>query len=192
MANEQLGIVEERQRIAAKYARFIAPPNRIATPAAAPVMSQAVQATVDSLKRENVRLKAHNRALAEQIRVAVGGLAHTQPPAEVRPSIAEVQAAFCRAFNELGGDVGGEPITHAHLVSQRRSRAQAWPRHACILLVRQICGGPSLPKIAKAFGGRDHTSVMHALQKAPERMIEVPLLASVHAKVLADFEAQQK
>jgi len=53
--------------------------------------------------------------------------------------------------------------------SQKRSRGISFPRQIAMYLCRDILG-LSLPKIGDEFGGRDHTTVIHAIQKVEEEM----------------------
>jgi len=55
-------------------------------------------------------------------------------------------------------------LTVAELVSPRRSQAVAYPRQVAMYLSRELTDS-SLPKIGKEFGGRDHTTVIHATTK---------------------------
>jgi chromosomal replication initiator protein len=55
-------------------------------------------------------------------------------------------------------------LTVAELVSPRRSQAVAYPRQVAMYLARELTDS-SLPKIGKEFGGRDHTTVIHATTK---------------------------
>jgi chromosomal replication initiator protein len=55
-------------------------------------------------------------------------------------------------------------LTVAELVSPRRSQAVAYPRQVAMYLAREMTDS-SLPKIGKEFGGRDHTTVIHATTK---------------------------
>jgi chromosomal replication initiator protein len=50
------------------------------------------------------------------------------------------------------------------LVSPKRSQAISFPRQVAMYLSRELTDA-SLPKIGKEFGGRDHTTVMHATSK---------------------------
>jgi chromosomal replication initiator protein len=50
------------------------------------------------------------------------------------------------------------------LCSPRRSQAVAYPRQVAMYLSRELTDA-SLPKIGQEFGGRDHTTVMHANAK---------------------------
>ena len=54
------------------------------------------------------------------------------------------------------------------MVSQRRSRAVAWPRQVAMYLCRELTPH-SLPSIGRYFGGRDHTTVMHAIRAVEQR-----------------------
>jgi chromosomal replication initiator protein len=55
-------------------------------------------------------------------------------------------------------------VTLEELVSPRRSQAVAYPRQVAMYLSRELTDS-SLPKIGREFGGRDHTTVIHATQK---------------------------
>ena len=55
-------------------------------------------------------------------------------------------------------------LTVPELCSQRRSQAVAYPRQVAMYLSRELTDS-SLPKIGKEFGGRDHTTVIHANSK---------------------------
>ncbi len=55
-------------------------------------------------------------------------------------------------------------IRMADLLSKRRSRSIARPRQVAMALARELTNH-SLPEIGDAFGGRDHTTVMHACDR---------------------------
>ena len=52
----------------------------------------------------------------------------------------------------------------ADLLSKRRSRSVARPRQVAMALAKELTSH-SLPEIGDAFGGRDHTTVMHACKR---------------------------
>ena len=58
-------------------------------------------------------------------------------------------------------------IRLADLSSKTRSRSIARPRQVAMALAKELTN-KSLPEIGKAFGGRDHTTVMHACKKIVE------------------------
>jgi len=55
-------------------------------------------------------------------------------------------------------------IRVADLLSKRRSRSVARPRQVAMALAKDLTNH-SLPEIGDAFGGRDHTTVLHACRK---------------------------
>ncbi|MCE7630877.1 chromosomal replication initiator protein DnaA, partial [Vibrio fluvialis] len=55
-------------------------------------------------------------------------------------------------------------IKVADLLSKRRSRSVARPRQLAMALSKELTNH-SLPEIGDAFGGRDHTTVLHACRK---------------------------
>jgi chromosomal replication initiator protein len=78
------------------------------------------------------------------------------PQGEAAPevTIARIQEAVSQRFG----------VTHEELVSPRRSQAVAYPRQVAMYLSRELTDA-SLPKIGREFGGRDHTTVIHATTK---------------------------
>jgi chromosomal replication initiator protein len=74
-------------------------------------------------------------------------------------SIAEIKAAACEQFG-----VSGE-----ELISATRTARLAWPRQVAMYLARELTE-ESLPAIGREFGGRDHTTVLHAWRRTEERI----------------------
>jgi chromosomal replication initiator protein len=58
-------------------------------------------------------------------------------------------------------------IKVADILSKRRSRSVARPRQMAMTLAKELTNH-SLPEIGDAFGGRDHTTVLHACRKIHE------------------------
>ena len=58
-------------------------------------------------------------------------------------------------------------IRVADLISKRRTRSIARPRQVAMALSKELTNH-SLPEIGDAFGGRDHTTVIHACRKVAE------------------------
>jgi chromosomal replication initiator protein len=58
-------------------------------------------------------------------------------------------------------------IRVADLLSARRSRSIARPRQVAMALAKELTSH-SLPEIGDSFGGRDHTTVLHACRKVNE------------------------
>ncbi len=66
------------------------------------------------------------------------------------------------------------------LLSKRRSRSVARPRQVAMALSKEVTNH-SLPEIGDAFGGRDHTTVLHACRKIAE-------LREVDADICEDYD----
>ncbi|HEX7246799.1 MAG TPA: chromosomal replication initiator protein DnaA [Actinomycetota bacterium] len=60
-------------------------------------------------------------------------------------------------------------LSPADLISKSRSRPLTQARHIAMYLTRE-CTGLSLLKIGEIFGGRDHTTVLHAIHKIEDEM----------------------
>ena len=75
------------------------------------------------------------------------------------PSIGDVQAIVAGHFQ----------LSVAQLTSASRARGVSWPRQVAIHLARDLTDA-SLPTIGKAFGGRNHATVLHACKRVSERL----------------------
>jgi len=69
----------------------------------------------------------------------------------------------------------------SEMFSKKRSRVIARPRQIAMALAKELTT-LSLPDIGDAFGGRDHTTVLHACRKVAE-------LRTTHADIGRDFDA---
>ena len=58
-------------------------------------------------------------------------------------------------------------IKISDILSKRRSRSVARPRQMAMFLAKELTNY-SLPEIGESFGGRDHTTVIHACKKITE------------------------
>ena len=72
-------------------------------------------------------------------------------------TIEEIQKRVAEHFN----------VRLVDMHSARRARAVARPRQVAMYLSKQLTAR-SLPEIGRKFGGRDHTTVMHAVKKIEE------------------------
>ena len=61
------------------------------------------------------------------------------------------------------------------LMSKKRTRSIARPRQIAMALARELTKD-SFPDIGQSFGGRDHTTVMHACDKVAQLRSEDPVL----------------
>ncbi len=109
-----------------------------------------------------------------------------------RITISDIQRKTAKYFD----------ISLTDLLSARRQRAIARPRQIAMFLAKQLTPR-SLPDIGRRFGGRDHTTVLHALRRiealiASDRRIESDVAAlrrqcqSVSAKDAAEDRQDQQ
>jgi chromosomal replication initiator protein len=74
-------------------------------------------------------------------------------------------------------------LKQADLLSERRNRAIARPRQTAMWLCKHLTTR-SLPDIGRRFGGRDHTTVLHAVRRIEElKGSDAPLYADIEALV---------
>jgi chromosomal replication initiator protein len=66
-------------------------------------------------------------------------------------------------------------VSKGDLLSQRRHRSIVWPRQIGMYLAKQLTAR-SLPEIGRRFGGRDHTTVLHAIRKIEGEISKNPRL----------------
>ncbi|MAZ66317.1 MAG: chromosomal replication initiator protein DnaA [Kangiellaceae bacterium] len=69
------------------------------------------------------------------------------------------------------------------LLSKRRSRSVARPRQMAMSLAKELTSH-SLPEIGESFGGRDHTTVLHACRKVKELREETHDIKEDYANLL--------
>ncbi|MFN2259106.1 MAG: chromosomal replication initiator protein DnaA [Parasphingopyxis sp.] len=74
-----------------------------------------------------------------------------------RITIDEIQRSVCEHYG----------IRHAEMTSARRAREVARPRQVAMYLSKRLTPR-SLPEIGRRFGGRDHTTVIHAIKRIKE------------------------
>ena len=95
-----------------------------------------------TLNNRVIDLDFAQEALAEQLRAS-----------QRRVSIDEIQRKVCEHYR----------IRQAEMGSARRAREVARPRQIAMYLAKQLTQR-SLPEIGRRFGGRDHTTVIHAVR----------------------------
>jgi chromosomal replication initiator protein len=137
----------------------------LADEAALAAIAEHVESNVRTLEGALIRVVAFSsltgRPLDAELAVEVLGNLYprTPSPGASRRTIGEIQAATCRHFG----------LSTDELLSSARSSRIAWPRQVAMYIARELTGA-SLPAIGREFGGRDHTTVLHACRRASERM----------------------
>ena len=122
-------------------------------------LAHKITANVRELEGALNRVIAHSQLVGREIGLEmVQDILHDVLRAsERRVSIEEIQKRVAEHFN----------IKVSDMHSARRARAVARPRQVAMYLSKQLTTH-SLPEIGRKFGGRDHTTVMHAVRKIEE------------------------
>jgi hypothetical protein len=95
-----------------------------------------------------------------------------EQPKPRHPTVREIQAASEKHFG----------VSHRDIISARRTAQVVHPRQVAMYLARTLTLR-SLPDIGRQFGGRDHTTVLHAVRKIGA------LVASDSSVVAQDVDA---
>lgn len=131
---------------------------RAVEPTALDLIADRVPDNIRALEGALIRVVAHGsltgRAVDAVLATEVLDQLYPRSQPEAR-SIGTIQARVCAVFE----------VTLEDLLSARRSTALAWPRQLAMFLARELTD-ESLPTIGAAFGGRSHTTVLHAHRKA--------------------------
>jgi hypothetical protein len=115
----------------------------------------------------------------EQIDYAIEVAEASASPAY--PSIAQIQVMVARRFR----------VTRADICSQRRGKDIVLPRMVAAYLCKELTPF-SLPALGKHFGGRDHTTILHAVRKITARLPRDPDLALNVALLFEEITGTQQ
>jgi chromosomal replication initiator protein len=130
----------------------------VADPEVLTFIASRVSANIRELEGALTRVVAFSSLTDRPLTVELAEdvLKDVYPQGEAAPdvTIAGIQQAVSQRFG----------VTHEELISPRRSQAVAYPRQVAMYLSRELTDA-SLPMIGKEFGGRDHTTVIHAKDK---------------------------
>lgn len=96
----------------------------------------------------------------------------------IRPTVDKIQRATGKEFG----------ITMDDMLSKRRSRAIARPRQVAMYLAKTLTTR-SLPDIGRRFGGRDHTTVIHAVKRIEELRAQDQVLSAQIEAVIEELKS---
>jgi chromosomal replication initiator protein len=135
-------------------------------PAAIDVIAERVAANVRALEGALIRVVAYGSLTGRPVTVSLAeevlaGLYPSRAPQ--RRSVEDIQQRTCEAFG----------LSMDQLLSTSRAAPVAWPRQVAMYLARELTD-QTLPAIGRAFGGRNHTTVMHACRRTAERIATDP------------------
>jgi chromosomal replication initiator protein len=130
------------------------------------VIAERITLNVRALEGALIRVVAFSsltgRPLSAELATEVLNGLYPKAETPVR-SIAEIKAAACDQFG----------VSPEELISPARTTRLAWPRQVAMYLARELTD-ESLPSIGRQFGGRDHTTVLHAWRRTEELMSANP------------------
>ena len=171
----RLSPTARHQAFPRQYARPV--PREVVAEDTAPLRQEiaTLRAELAKVRREVEGLTA----LVSEIPTVSGRKAHVRPES--------VKTTFCECMSVFGISVGDEPWQVRHLEDAARGDAYAQPRMVCMWLVKRLCPDLSFPKVGHMFGGRDHTTVLHAMKRAPDILARRPDLRLVAMAVLKTY-----
>jgi len=122
-------------------------------------LAHKITSNVRELEGALNRIVAHSQLVGRTISLEMTQevLADVLRSTERRITIDEIQKKVAEHFN----------IRISDMHSARRARVVARPRQVAMYLCKQLTPR-SLPEIGRKFGGRDHTTVIHAVRKIEE------------------------
>jgi chromosomal replication initiator protein len=175
----EMGLITDVQppdletRIAILQKRVRSDGYNIHDPEVLTFIATRVSTNVRALEGALTRVVAHGSISGRRISIELANevLEDLFPPGEGSIRIDLIQGEVCRYYG----------VTLQELTSEKRTRRIVGPRQVAMYLCRDLTDA-SLPAIGRAFGGRDHTTVLHAVKKV-ERQItgEDAVLAAVNA-----------
>ena len=126
-------------------------------------LAEKVKTNIREMEGALIRVVAYSKLTGADLSVAMakevlGGMISAE---EKKITIAMIQEITAAYFG----------IALEDMCSRRRSHAVAYPRQVAMYLSRLLTDH-SLPDIGERFGGRDHTTVLHAHEKIKKELLE--------------------
>ncbi len=160
----RLGIIERKLATLALQGRFV--------PSAKPEVLQFLADRFTDSVRE---LEGALNTLVARVGGEIAHLSLDEAQAILRPhlSCTEKKVTVDQIQKAVAEHYG---LSQADMISERRARSVARPRQAAMWIAKQITTR-SLPDIGRRFGGRDHTTVLHAVRRIEALKTDDPALA---------------
>ena len=135
-------------------------------PLALELIADRVDANIRALEGALIRVIAFGSLTGKPVtaELAAEVLAGLYPELKAKKkavSIQEIQEGTCALFG----------ISMETMLSSSRTQPAAFARQVAMYLARELTGA-TLPTIGRAFGNRNHTTVLHACRRTTERMAE--------------------
>ena len=162
----EIGALDEALRASILAARLAAVraahPTFEVGPAVVAYVARAITANGRDLEGAVNRLLAHatltgSAVTIETAETAIRDLVRNREPKRVK--IEEIQKLVASRYN----------VSRSDILSERRTAAVVRPRQIAMYLSKLLTPR-SLPEIGRRFGGRDHTTVLHAVRKIEKEL----------------------
>jgi chromosomal replication initiator protein len=123
------------------------------------LLAQRIKTNVRELEGTLIRLAAKASLTGRTINheFASAEISMISPTRADTTSVEDIQRAVCNHFR----------LSNSELVSKDRHKSVAFARHVAMYLCRQRLGC-SFPELGRAFGNRDHTTVMSAVRRVEQ------------------------
>ncbi len=131
-------------------------------------IARSCTASVRELEGAVIKLLAYSSLRNEEI---TADLARTALQAMIRTRERQRPELTAAVIRDATAESWG--VTSDGLMSKRRTKDLTVPRQVAMYLIKELLGTP-LVQIGKAFGGRDHSTVHHSIQKVEVGMAEDP------------------
>lgn len=145
-------------------------------------MAQKIDSNIRELEGALLRVAAYAAFTKEEVTIEMAEKLLKDALNLARPkpiTINLIQEVVARYFNLKPED----------LKAKKRNRAVAFPRQIAMYLAREMIDA-SLPQIGEAFGGRDHTTVLHAYTKIRDDLKSDPSLSQIISQLMQEIRNQ--
>jgi chromosomal replication initiator protein len=120
-------------------------------------MANQIRANIRELEGALTRVVAYSKFHGLSINVELTAQCLKDILSPIKPKIIDMPLIIETVSNYFG-------LRVEEMISKKRTREISYPRHIAMFLCRELTD-QSLPKIGEAFGGRDHTTIMHGCEK---------------------------
>jgi chromosomal replication initiator protein len=146
-------------------------------------IAQRISSNIRELEGALSRLRAHAQISGTPLTVELAAevLREILPQTRLRPvTIQAIQRAVAEFFG----------IRVEEMKAKRRTKGVAFPRQVAMFLSRELTDA-SLPRIGEEFGGRDHTTVMHACDRVRGAVVQDAHLAAGIQNLVDNFRTER-
>lgn len=147
-------------------------------------IASSVKSNIRELEGSLTRIVAYSTLTGtpltvESARSTLKDICKENPDAPI--TIELIQEVVAKQFN----------LEPKELKSKRRTDAIAWPRQIAMYIARMLTE-LSTTEIGEFFGGKDHTTVLHACEKVKLKLAESPFISSLVNKIIQDIKNENQ